>query len=193
MQLPMEHSLIRTVLVLVIALSGANQEIAQQEANAPGQPATLPRTNRGGARLGLSLVLRLKLGLLLAQRARAKEAGRERKDDPLRLIEVALPRGGAPERKRQAEAVHLPLIRKIGHLLLLPRKRRLEEPRLQGTRISLPASDGLKAFAPAQIVNGGIRHLAKTSRKENARKARIANSFIILTKLRLLLRRQMPA
>ena len=192
MQLPMEQGLIRTVLVLVIALSGANQEIAQQEANAPGQPATLPRTNRGGARLGLSLVLRLKLGLLLAQRARAKEAGRERKEDPLRLLEVALLKGGAPEREREAKAVHLPL-RKIGHQLLLPRKRSNEEPRLQGTRISLPASDGLRAFAPAQIVNGGIRHLAKTSRKENARKARIANTLIILTKLRLLLSRRKPA
>ena len=134
------QSLIRTVIALAIALSGANQETAQQQTNAPGHPATLPRTNLGGARLG-SLVLSLQLGLLLAQKARAKEAGRERKEDPLHLLEVTLLKGGALEKERAAKAIHLPL-RKIGHQLLLPRKRSNEEPRLQGTRISLPASDG---------------------------------------------------
>ena len=183
------------MLVLVTALSGANQEIAQQGANAPGQPATPPRTNRGGARLEPSRIPIIRMGLLLAQRARAKEAGRETKDDPLLLVEEALPKGGAPEKERQAKAAHLPLTRDSGHPLQLkiPKGRRIEEPRLQGIRISLPASDGLRELAPIKIVNGGIPPLAKTSRKENARKAKTANTFIILTKLRLLLSRRKPA
>ena len=189
----MEQSLIRTVIALAIALSGANQETAQQQTNAPGHPATLPRTNLGGARLG-SRVLSLQLGPVLRQRARAKEPRKERKEDPLPLLAAIPLRGGVLEKgeaaARKTKAEHLPL-RKTGHQLLIPRKRSNEEPRLLGTRISLPASDGLRAAAPAQIVTGGIRLLAETLGKENVRKVRIANSFIILTKLRLLLRRPM--
>ena len=189
------QSLIRPVIERASALSGANQEIAQQQTNAPGQPATLPRINLGGARLD-SRVLSLQLGPVLRQRARAKETEKERKEDPLHLLEVILLRGGVLEKgkaaARKTKAEHLPL-RKTGHQLLIPRKRSNEEPRLQGTRISLPASDGLRDAAPAKIVTGGIRPLAETLRKESARKARIANSCIILTRLRLLLRRPKPA
>jgi hypothetical protein len=175
----------RPVTELDIALSGANREIAQQQTNAPGQPATLPRINLGGAKLD-SRVLSHQLGPELQQRVKEK-GNRERKVDPLPLLAAIPLRGGVLEkreaaaRKTKTKAEHLPL-RKTGHPLLLPRKRRHEEPRLLGTRTSLLASDGLRAAAPQRNVIGGIRPLAETSRKESVRKVRIANSFIILTK-----------
>ena len=163
----------------------ANREIAQQQTNAPGQPATLPRINLGGAKLD-SRILSHKLGPELQQRVKEK-GNRERKVDPLPLLAATPLRGGVLEkrkaaaRKTRTKAEHLPLTR-TGHQLLLTRKRRHEEPRLLGTRTSLLASDGLRAAAPQRNVIGGIRPLAETSRKESVRKVRIANSFIILTK-----------
>ena len=186
-QLPMEgKSPTRPVTERDIALSGANREIAQQQTNAPGQPATLPRINLGGAKLD-SRVLSHQLGPELQQRVKEK-GNRERKVDPLPLLAAIPLRGGVlgkrpkvAARKTKAKADHLPLTG-TGHQLLHPRKRRHEEPRLLGTRTSLLASDGLRAAAPQRNVIGGIPPLAETSRKESVRKVRIANSFIILTK-----------
>ncbi len=150
------------LLDLVFAQNGPRLAIAQLATSAHGLPATRPRTVFG-TRPG-----KIKVRPMPPRRAKAKARAKARKARKARKakdeLHLHLKNEDDLEKRKFAEVDRL-LLRKTGLPLLHPRS--VARPRLV-PRISLSASDGLKALALTRIVGIGIPRLVVTSKQETA-------------------------